>query len=112
VAYGRSADSIPMIERPFPRAWLFGTWLYLFLGFVAVGIQTHGTFHGAVPPLGELLAAPLFLSFRGLAVYTGRVTCAKFEFRRVKNPVSFWMGVLNAFVLSGLLLYFGIRDIR
>jgi hypothetical protein len=99
-----------MIEKPYPRVWLIGTWLYLFLGLVAVGIQTHGTFHGAVSPLGELLVAPFFLSCGALAVYTGRVTCAGVDTHRSRNPVSFWIGVVTAVFLGAFFLYFGIRD--
>jgi hypothetical protein len=49
-------------SRLVSRIWLISTWLYLVGYLVALGFSTGGTFMGAMSPLQEILAAPIFLS--------------------------------------------------
>jgi hypothetical protein len=92
------------------RIWLISTWLYLVGYLVALGFSTGGTFMGAMSPLQEILAAPIFLSSGGWGICRG-VARAGSEIDRSKHPVSFWVTTIGILCLGLMLLVWGLQDL-
>jgi hypothetical protein len=85
--------------------------LYLAAYLGALGFASDWTFKGALSPLGEILAAPIFFSFGGLGIRRGIASWVGAKIDRSKNPVSFWVTTVCILFLGLMLLVWGLQDL-
>lgn len=85
--------------KPFTRLWIIATSGYTAVLIIASIVYSSGDWDWDMPPSLPLAAlAPIFVSFGGLAIYTGEVRLKGSTFYWSRNPFVFWVCV--AFVLS------------